>query len=211
MVLGYHAIFSTYGFWLPNDPRGSWSDWIRKWELLAYGPATKVDTRRSVAGVPHDRDLRMRAKEALSFPEVKFTGLQAKLVGDGFGTAIHESGYRVFACSILPQHVHMVIGRHDRTVERIVGHLKSRATQQLKAAAQHPLASFELDNGLNPSPWAAKCWKVFQSTIRDIRRAIRYVEENPLRERKPRQNWPFVLPLPDERPLIENARSKLRR
>lgn len=25
MVIGYHVIFSTYGFWLPNDPRGSWS------------------------------------------------------------------------------------------------------------------------------------------------------------------------------------------
>jgi len=26
MVIAYHAIFSTYGFWLPNDPRGSWSE-----------------------------------------------------------------------------------------------------------------------------------------------------------------------------------------
>lgn len=35
MVLGFHVIFSAYGFWLPNDPRGSWSDWVRKWELRA--------------------------------------------------------------------------------------------------------------------------------------------------------------------------------
>jgi hypothetical protein len=28
MILGYHVIFGAYGFWLPNDPRGSWSDFV---------------------------------------------------------------------------------------------------------------------------------------------------------------------------------------
>jgi hypothetical protein len=53
-VRAYHAIITAYGFWLPNDPRGSWSDYVRQWELLVWGEATKVTTRRSVAGRPHD-------------------------------------------------------------------------------------------------------------------------------------------------------------
>src|SRR4051812_39201122 len=32
MIVGYHVIFSAYGFWLPNDPRGSWSDFVGSWE-----------------------------------------------------------------------------------------------------------------------------------------------------------------------------------
>ncbi len=28
MILAYHSIFSMYGFWLPNDPRGSGSDYL---------------------------------------------------------------------------------------------------------------------------------------------------------------------------------------
>ncbi len=49
-VLAYHVIFGAYGFWLPNDPRGSWSDFVAAWELfLAGGHATKTTTRRSVA------------------------------------------------------------------------------------------------------------------------------------------------------------------
>lgn len=28
MVLAYHVIFGAYGFWLPNDPRGSWSKFV---------------------------------------------------------------------------------------------------------------------------------------------------------------------------------------
>jgi hypothetical protein len=49
MILAYHAVFTTYGFWLPNDPRGSWSNFVRAWELLHFGKATKTDSRRSVA------------------------------------------------------------------------------------------------------------------------------------------------------------------
>ena len=49
MLLGFHVILSAYGFWLPNDPRGSWSDFVWAWDLFRYGPATKVETRSSVA------------------------------------------------------------------------------------------------------------------------------------------------------------------
>ena len=43
MVLGYHIILSAYGFWLPNDPRGSWSDTIRVYELLRFGSALNTN------------------------------------------------------------------------------------------------------------------------------------------------------------------------
>lgn len=33
MIHGYHLIWGAYGFWLPNDPRGSWSDFVYSWEL----------------------------------------------------------------------------------------------------------------------------------------------------------------------------------
>ena len=29
MVIGYHLIWTAYGWWLPNDPRGSMSRLIR--------------------------------------------------------------------------------------------------------------------------------------------------------------------------------------
>ena len=49
MIQGYHVIFSTYGFWLPNDPRGSGSDVVRNKQLRKFGKATKVTTQQSVA------------------------------------------------------------------------------------------------------------------------------------------------------------------
>ena len=47
MIRASHVIFSAYGFWLPNDPRGSWSDFVGSWELQRFGPATKVNVRHS--------------------------------------------------------------------------------------------------------------------------------------------------------------------
>ena len=54
----FHLIISAYGFWLPNDPRGSWSDFVGSWELYKFGPATKTTETRSLAHDPHDVALR---------------------------------------------------------------------------------------------------------------------------------------------------------
>ncbi len=45
MIVGYHIIFGMYGFWLPNDPRGSWSDFVGSWELYRFGldPSPAID------------------------------------------------------------------------------------------------------------------------------------------------------------------------
>jgi hypothetical protein len=58
MVRAPHVIFGVYGFWLPNDLRGSWSDLAGAWELFRFGPATKVESRGSLAYQPHDRAAR---------------------------------------------------------------------------------------------------------------------------------------------------------
>ncbi len=37
MVAGYHLIWTVYGYWLPNDPRGSTSTKIRVEPLRDLG------------------------------------------------------------------------------------------------------------------------------------------------------------------------------
>ncbi len=194
MIRAYHAIFTTYGFWLPNDPRGSWSDFVRSWELLQFGKAAKVSTRRSLAAHPHQHDRRRAAKEALQYPPVQFTGKQALCVAHGFRRAVDESSYVLLACSILPEHVHMVIARDSRKVEAIVGHLKGRASQELANDGLHPLAGYRKPDGSYPSPWARGCWRVYLNDAEEMHRAIRYVEQNPVREGKRPQDWSFVVP-----------------
>jgi REP element-mobilizing transposase RayT len=193
MVRAYHVVWGAYGFWLPNDPRGSWSDFVRSWALfLAAGPATKVDTRRSVAHLRHDRRARLSAKEALSYPPVVFDGHQALSIAHGFARMVAKSAYQVYACSILPEHVHMVLGRHK--VETMVRLLKAEATTNLITDGRHPLTAYPLPDATLSSPWAHRRWKVYLNTDEEIIRAIEYVENNPIKEGKRRQRWPFVVP-----------------
>ncbi|MBW3541727.1 MAG: transposase [Planctomycetes bacterium] len=194
MVHGYHVIFGTYGFWLPNDPRGSWSDFAASWELVRFGKATKVSTRRSVAAVAHDRQARLAAKQSLKYPPVVLTGEQALAAANGFAEACRKSGFTIWACAILPEHVHLVIARHRFKVEQVTNLLNGEATKRLTRDGLHPLARFARNGQSPPTPWSASRWKVFLNNPADIRRAIRYVEANPLREHKRRQRWPFVTP-----------------
>src|SRR5689334_21687200 len=103
MVIGYHVILSMYGFWLPNDPRGSWSEFVGSWELFRFGgPATKVNDGRSHAWDEHDVQARLEMKKHLKFSPVVLTGRQALSIANGFGNCARLSGYVIHACAILP-------------------------------------------------------------------------------------------------------------
>jgi len=189
MVLGYHVVFGAYGFWLPNDPRGSWSDFVGAWELFRFGPATKVETRVSLARRSHDRDARQAAKEALRFPTVHLTGVQARAVARGFAASARKDQLDILACAILPEHVHLVIARHRCKVEWIVNQLKGAATRRLLGEGLHPFAEWRRADGRVPMCWAAK---VYLDSEEAMARAIAYVEQNAVKEGKPRQHWSFL-------------------
>jgi REP element-mobilizing transposase RayT len=194
MVLASHLIISAYGFWLPDDERGSWSDFVGAWELLRFGKATKTNQRRSLAYQPFDPALRAAAKAALKYPPVLFNGLQARAIARGFARQVERSGLVVWACSILPDHIHLVVRRHRHDVETISNLLKGAATRRLTEEGIHPLSTYRTRTGRCPKAFSRGEWKVFLDDRRDILRAIPYVEENPAKEGLASQRWSFVTP-----------------
>ncbi len=107
---------------------------------------------------------------------------------------MRKCGYPVFACSILPDHVHMVIGRLPHDVEQAAARLlKQAASIQLETDGLHPFLRYRDPLGKLPTPWGKGCWKVFldlgaaTSNGRfDTSRII------PWKEGKSRQTWSFV-------------------
>jgi REP element-mobilizing transposase RayT len=192
--VAYHVILSTYGFWLPNDPRGSGSTEVRSPRLRPFGPATPTNHRHSVARKPHDPRLRRLAKKALKYPEVVFDGLQARAVARGFANATQKSGYRVYACSIMPCHAHLVIEQHRYAIDQVVRVLRQNATMQLLEEERHPFASLRNARGRLPSVWGQDFWKVFLYDEIDVLQCIDYVEQNPIKEGNKPQRWKFVIP-----------------
>jgi len=195
VVHGYHVIICAYGFWLPNDPRGSWSQFVGKWELVRFGRTTRDLPRRNLAELtPGELQQREAARKALKYPPVQFTGRQARAIGRGFAAACKRSGYTIWVCAILPEHTHLVIARHRYKIEQVANLLKGESTRKIVEEGLHPLARFAQPGERPPRMWAEHQWKVFLDCDEAITEAIGYVNENPRREGKPPQQWPFVTP-----------------
>ena len=194
MVLAYHLILSAYGFWLPNDQRGSWSAFVRAYELAAFGPAAKTNTRLSVAGRRFDAPRRVAMRAALARQPVVLDGHQARAIAIGFADYVGRSMVPVHACAIMPDHVHLVVGRFRLPIERICEQLKGAATAQLNREDRHPFVDQPYRDDRLPTPWARKGWWVYLDSAADVRRSIRYVNENPVRAGLRPQRWLFVTP-----------------
>jgi REP element-mobilizing transposase RayT len=186
-LLATHLIWGCYGFWLPNDPRGSWSKYVGSQPLYDLGGnARTVDTRRSLAQDRHDSSLRRRTKRGLQRPPVRMTGEQAREVARTFGRAFPETGLVLFACSIMPDHVHVVAAPHAKRAAEIMGYLKSRASRHLR----------ETGHNFGGTPWVKGGWAVYLFDETSVERAIRYVKSNPIKAGLRPQRWSFVEPYP---------------
>ena len=192
-MLGLHLIVSTYGFWPPNDPRGSWSKSVRAEHLYAVGgEATQVTTRRSVAHQPHNHSLRQQIKQAFKYPVVELSGEQALAVAGGIGDVSLKIDLKIHAFAILSNHFHIVTGAHHFEPKKLIACLQQSATRRLNKEGLHPLHEYPRANGKLPSPWAAGGWSVFLDTDDDMRRTITYVEQNPMKAGCKQQRWSFV-------------------
>ena len=127
--------------------------------VVAFGPATKGLERKLELPPTEQRKLD-ETRRALKYPAVEFTGVQARAIGRGFAKAVASSEFAIWACSILPFHVHLVIARHRYKVEQVVRLLKGEATKQLFEDHLHPLVEYcKPDETV--TPWADGKWKVF--------------------------------------------------
>lgn len=196
MVRWYFVTWSTYGFWLPNDERGSGSVYVASKALLPYGLATKVSTRQSVARRAFDPVVRRLAKEALKYEPVVLTDEQIEGVGRGYARVIERAGVPVHACTIMPDHSHIVTDRPSYAIEKLVALLKGGASAQLRTEGIHPFQDEPLPNGRSPSMWGRGEWKIFigDGDVPTLLEKIDYTERNPLRSGRPRQYWAFVTP-----------------
>lgn len=182
MVAAYHLIWTIYGYWLPNDPRGSMSHSIYSERIAELGAAHfgrkrlqpeayEIDAFRRLAAERLKHDLRM------------FSDDEITVVGAAFGRAIAEHGYTCYACAVMPDHVHLVIRKHRHRSETMIENLQTISRKALIESGRFPKSH---------PVWGGPGWWPFLNTQNDIRRVIRYVEENPIKARRPAQTWEFV-------------------
>ncbi|MHC4630191.1 MAG: transposase [Planctomycetota bacterium] len=179
MVIAYHAIFTTYGTWLPNDPRGSYSKEIYNDQLEALG-RIKYGRQNPVPS----KDLLMRfwtaATPHLRRPPFFIDDKTRAAIAAGFSSVVQRLGIRMPACAIMNDHVHVLVLRSKYRIEYIVNQLKGTATQALK---------------LKQTPWTRGCWKVFITDTEALRAGVNYIQANPICAGLSAQSWDFITPV----------------
>ena len=184
MVLAYHLVWVPYGWWLPNDPRGSMSHEIAS-DVISELGALHFGRKRFQ---PASRDIRAfyeRAKEVLKFPLLTFGPAESEAIARAFAEVIRAERYTCYACAIMPDHIHIVIRKHRHLAEQMI--------ERLQEVSREAVLALELRHFDHPV-WGGPGWKVFLDSPEDIRRTVRYVQDNPIKARLPRQQVPFVVP-----------------
>ena len=184
MIAGYHLIWTAYGWWLPNDPRGSTSYEIRVPAIADLGELHHGRKPIQPAGRTI-REFYEAARTRLKDALLTFSDAEIQTVGTAFTDVMRQRNYTCYACAILPDHVHLLIRKHRDQAETMIAALQDAsrtALQQLGTrAADHPV-------------WGGPGWKVFLETREDLQRTVAYIHKNLVQAKRTDQTWPFVQP-----------------
>ena len=131
-----------------------------------------------------------------TFLPVKFTSQQIQTIAQGFANYVEKSGVTFWAVAVLDDHLHAVFMRHRYKSEQVNNLLKDELTKALIDAGQHPFANETAPGDRPPPCFGRRWWTVYIDNLKHLVQAIRYVEDNPAKEGKPRQKWDFVVPHP---------------
>jgi hypothetical protein len=184
VVIAYHLVWTVYGTWLPNDPRGSGSLDVAAPELLDLGEL-HFGRRKRQPPPSAVREFYARAEPRLRFPVIRFDTRQIGAVGAAFGDCIKSRGYTCYACAILPDHAHLVIRKHRDRAEDMIDHLQESSRLRLSKEKLIPAA--------HPA-WTLGGYRRFLDAPEHVRTVVRYVEQNLVRAALPAQPWPYIQP-----------------
>ncbi len=183
IVIAHHLIWTVYGWWLPNDPRGSTSTTVRKAYIGSLGELHFG--RKKIQPAGHDvRAFYEQAAHVLKHPLLEVRGRCVEIVARAFEQVMQDERYRCYACAIMPDHVHVLIRKHKHHAEEMI--------ERLQKASRLALLESELFPAAHPI-WTRGGWKVFLDHPDEVHRTIPYIEQNPIKINLPPQRWPFVV------------------
>ena len=130
-IIAYHLIWTAYGWWLPNDPRGSMSrtvesDILTELGELHYG---RKQVQPSSAEI---HEFYSKATSSLKHPLLELGPRDRDAVACAFAEAISENRYTCYACAIMPDHAHLMIRKHRHKAEEMIDRLQASSRLRLR-------------------------------------------------------------------------------
>ncbi|MFA5864163.1 MAG: hypothetical protein WC975_05690 [Phycisphaerae bacterium] len=184
LVLAHHLIFTGYGHWIANDPRGSESVELREKKFEDLGP---IHPGRKRIQPPRGqvKEFYKQANPRMEFEPFWFDQGMRNDIANAFSRVIRKRKYTVWGCAILSNHVHLCVRRHrdnGQTMWKILaGEVREEINHWNGISPNHPL-------------WSQRVYVIYLHTPDDIRRVVGYIQNNPIKERLEKQEWEFVQP-----------------
>ena len=185
LVIAYHLIWTAYGWWLPNDPRGSGSTEVHSDIIAELGELHYGRKRVQPAG-GEVRRFYEQAAQALVYPLLTFDDSARLQIAAALTEVIEREQYTCDACAIMPDHVHVLIRKHKHGAEEMAALLKEASRDRLIAAQQRTTD--------HPTWTGGDGWSVWLGLPAEVRKTIGYIERNAPKAGLPPQRWPFVKP-----------------
>ena len=136
MILACHLVWTAYGWWFPNDPRGSWSKevWVPAIRELGNDSGNMQRGRRPVQPSPvHLRKWLKEAQRSLKHKPVTLDRNACEIVRNAIKQQIDLHDYIVPAIAVRADHVHVIVKSHCKhTFQRMVQAFKSVSTRALR-------------------------------------------------------------------------------
>ena len=132
MVAAYHLIWTAYGHWLPNDPWGSSSQEIRCAKIAPLGDLHHGRKRIQPAG-QEIQEFYEAATGVLKYNLLTFNTEEVEAIACGFADIVQHRTYTCYACTIMPDHVHLVIRKHRDKAEVMIEHFQLASRQAVLA------------------------------------------------------------------------------
>ncbi len=185
-VIAHHLIWTLYGHWLPNDPRGSGSVEVLQEKLCVLGPLHHG--RKPEREQPSRGELRgfyEKAEPLLAHDTVWLHEAARAALAASLQEIAEQHNYTVWAAAVLSNHVHLVVRKHrDEALtmwRTVASDTRLPVRRAMGLAEAHPV-------------WADRPYKVFLTTPERVRDCVRYVERNPVKEGLGPQSFGWVTP-----------------
>ena len=180
MIVGYLLIWTAYGWWLPNDPRGRSSHAIRVERFADLG---ELHHGRKVVQ-PNSQELRQfyaNARDALKHPLLTFSSDEVQTLAEGFATVISEQNYTCYACAIMPDHVHAIVWFPEPDqISHFMKQWKQRSSIQIKRLIGSSLIRYAETIDLAEPIWQAGYYGFNLYSEGKVEEKLAYMHLNPV-------------------------------
>jgi len=120
--------WSTYGSWLPGDPRG-----FQSWRGREHVPPPKRYSRGATETYDaSDYERRLAFSKSIVEESVQLSHDDRTEVLDAIVEDLATTNVQPFIMSVAAEHVHFLAIFHEHSIRQLIGRIKSVATRRIK-------------------------------------------------------------------------------